>query len=92
MHTPEHKTEPVNDRVEHPMPQQGADIMPDSPLPDVPDAGDDSQAISPPTPPDISTDRLNADAAIAATTFDDEDDRTLYEQTLDAKEESEQQP
>lgn len=60
----------------------------DETLPDVPDAGDGSQPIVPPDPIDISTATLIADAALAAGTLNDDDDRTLYERTLDAREAS----
>lgn len=67
---------------------QGVDVTEDSPLPDIPDAGPDSQPIIPPEPMDISTSRLNIDAALVAGTFDDGQGRTLYEQAIDAYEES----
>lgn len=57
-------------------------------LPNVPDAGADSQPISPPEPVDISTAALNTHAALAAGTLNDDDDRSLYEKTLDAYEAS----
>lgn len=65
---------------------EGVDVTENSPLPDVPDAGDDSQPIVPPEPVDISTAMLTTDAALVANTFGDP--RTLYEQALDAYEES----
>ncbi len=68
--------------------ESGVDVTPTSPLPDVPDAGDDSQPLSPPEPVDISTAALNTHAALTAGTLNDGDDRTLYEQALDAYEES----
>jgi hypothetical protein len=52
-------------------------------LPDVPDAGDDSQPITPPQPVDISTATLTSDAGRVASYIGDGDDRTLYEQALD---------
>lgn len=67
---------------------QGVDVTEDSPLPDIPDAGPDSQPIVPPQPVDISTSRLNIDASLVAGTFDDGEGRTLYEQAIDAYEES----
>ena len=67
---------------------QGVDVTEDSPLPDIPDAGDESQPLVPPQPVDISTSRLNVDAALVAGTFDDGEGRTLYEQAIDAYEES----
>lgn len=71
-----------------PSDKNGADVSPLSPLPDVPDAGDDSQPLTPPEPVDISTAALNTHAALTAGTLNDGDDRTLYEQALDAYEES----
>ncbi len=68
--------------------QNAVDVTPLSPLPDVPDAGDDSQPLAPPEPVDISTAALNTHAALTAGTLNDGDDRTLYEQALDAYEES----
>ncbi|HEX6292674.1 MAG TPA: hypothetical protein VFZ66_26050 [Herpetosiphonaceae bacterium] len=67
---------------------QGVDVTEDSPLPDVPDAGADSLPLVPPEPVDISTDRLNIDAALVAGTLDEGEGRTLYEQAIDAYEES----
>jgi hypothetical protein len=67
---------------------QGVDVTEDSPLPDIPDAGPDSRPLLPPEPVDISTSRLNADAALVAGTFDEGGGRTLYEQALDAYQES----
>ena len=67
---------------------QGVDVTEDSPLPDIPDAGPDSQPIVPPEPVDISTRALNTGAALTAGTFDDGAGRTLYEQAIDAYEES----
>ena len=66
----------------------GVDVTPDSALPDIPDAGPDSQPMLPPEPIDISTARLNIDATLVATTLDDGDERTLYEQAIDAYEAS----
>jgi|GEM_PF-3507732 hypothetical protein len=63
-----------------------ADVGPDTPLPDVPDAGDDSQPLLPPEPVNISTSTLAVDGALVAGTLDDDDNRTLYEQALDAYE------
>lgn len=77
-----------NDSVSNSSATDGADVTSTSPLPDVPDAGPDSQPISPPEPVDISTAALNTHAALAAGTLNDADDRTLYEQTLDAYETS----
>ncbi|HEY0737892.1 MAG TPA: hypothetical protein VGD69_23435 [Herpetosiphonaceae bacterium] len=71
---------------------QGVDVTEDSPLPDIPDAGPDSQPIVPPQPVDISTSRLNVDASLVAGTFDDGEGRTLYEQAIDAYEESDGTP
>lgn len=71
---------------------QGVDVTEDSPLPDIPDAGPDSQPIIPPEPVDISTSRLNVDAALVAGTFDDGEGRTLYEQAIDAYQERDGRP
>jgi hypothetical protein len=73
-----------NDSVSNQPSINDADVTPTSALPDIPDAGPDSQPISPPEPVDISTAALNTHAALAAGTLNDGDDRTLYEQTLDA--------
>lgn len=62
----------------------GADVTDDSPLPDIPDAGDDSVPLVPPQPIDISTATLSTDGALVASTFGDP--RTLYEQAIDAYE------
>jgi hypothetical protein len=71
-----------------PFDEQGVDVTEDSPLPDIPDAGPDSRPLVPPEPVDISTSRLNADAALVAGTFDEDEGRTLYEQALEAYQES----
>lgn len=71
-----------NDSSLRPSDEQGVDVTENSPLPDIPDAGDDSQPIMPPEPVDISTATLNADGALVANTFGDR--RTLYEQAIDA--------
>lgn len=73
-----------NDSSLHQTDDPGVDVTADSPLPDVPDAGDDSQPIVPPEPIDISTATLASDAAQVAGTFGDP--RTLYEQALDVYE------
>ncbi len=92
MHTPDHVSQQdIEDIAAQPPPEQGANVNPDSPLPDVPDAGGDTEPIVSPTPPDISSDTLFGEGAVVASTLDDEDDRTLYEQTLDAQAESEQE-
>ncbi len=92
MHTPDRvPQQDTEDIVAQPSPEQGANVTPDSALPDVPDAGDDTQPVVPPTPPDISSDTLFGEGAVVASTLDDEDERTLYEQTLDAQAESEQE-
>lgn len=71
-----------NDRVGRG--DDGVDVNDTTPLPDVPDAGDDSQPITSPDPLDFSTATINADSALVAGTLDDGDPRTLYEQALDA--------
>lgn len=75
-----------NDPSLRPADEQGVDVTANSPLPDIPDAGDDSQPIVPPEPVDISTATLNADSALVANTFGDQ--RTLYEQAVEAYDES----
>jgi hypothetical protein len=67
---------------------EGVDVTADSPLPDIPDAGDGSQPITSPDPLDFSTATINTDSALVAGTLDDGDPRTLYEQALDAHEEA----
>lgn len=92
MHTPDRvPQQATEDIAAQPSPEQPADVNPDSPLPDVPDAGSNTEPLVPPTPPDISSDTLFGEGAVVASTLDDEDDRTLYEQTLDAQAESEQE-
>lgn len=71
---------------------EGVDVTADSPLPDIPDAGNDSQPISSPDPIDISTATLNADSVAVAGTFYDDDHRTLYEQAVDAEHADDSQP
>ncbi len=63
---------------------------PRSPLPEVPDAGDESEPLTAATPPNITNEMLTADGAITAGTLDEDDDRTLYEKTLEAQAEREQ--
>jgi hypothetical protein len=72
--------QPDDDQIQS---EQGADVTSTSPLPDIPDAGN-SAPIVPPEPVDISTRILSADAALAASTWNDPDTGTLYEETLDA--------
>jgi hypothetical protein len=92
MHTPDRVPQQDTEAmVAQPSPEQGANVTQDSPLPNVPDAGDHPQPVVPPTPPDISSGTLFGEGAVVASTLDDGDDRTLYEQTLDAQAESEQE-
>ncbi len=80
--------QPSDDQQIQSFADQGVDVTEDSPLPDIPDAGPESQPLVPPEPLDISTGTLNAGAALVAATFDEGEDRTLYEQALDAYQES----
>jgi hypothetical protein len=61
----------------------GVDLTPNDPLPDVPDAGDDSVPITSPDPVDFSTAGVTAAGAAGMSTFNDGDDRGLFERTVD---------
>jgi hypothetical protein len=65
----------------------GVDLGPNDPLPDVPDAGDDSTPITPPDPVDFSTAGITAAGSAGMSTFNDGDDQTLFERTVDVFEE-----
>lgn len=56
-------------------------------LPDIPDAGDDSLPITSPNPIDFSTAGITAAGSAGMSTFNDEDDRGLFERTVDVFEE-----
>ena len=88
MQTPDRSPQQEREQAAQPASEQWADT--DAPLPDVPDAGDDSEPLVPATPPNITNEMLTVDGAIAAGTLDDDDDRTLYERTLDAQAEHDQ--
>lgn len=60
----------------------------DGSLPDVPDAGDDSSPITSPNPIDFSTSGITAAGATGMGTFNDDNDRGLFERTVDAFEEA----
>ena len=66
----------------------GADVGPDDPLPDVPDAGDDSVPLTPPDPVDFSTKGITSAGAAGMSTFNDDDNRTFFERTVDVFEEA----
>ncbi|GAC1356018.1 MAG: hypothetical protein NVSMB42_14630 [Herpetosiphon sp.] len=66
----------------------GAELGPDDPLPDIPDAGPDSLPITSPDPIDFSTKGITAAGAIGMSTFNDGDDQSFYERTVDAFEQS----
>ncbi len=67
---------------------QGLDLQPGDPLPDVPDAGYDSVPITSPDPIDFSTKGIAAAGSIGMSTFNDGDDRTFFERTVEAFEEA----
>lgn len=77
------QTERMNDR---PM-NDGVDLGLDDPLPDVPDAGDNSVPITAPDPIDFSTKGITAAGSVGMSTFNDADDRTFFERTVTAFEE-----
>ncbi len=56
-------------------------------LPDVPDADPDSTPITSPNPIDFSTTGITAAGAAGMSTFNDGDDRGLFERTVDVFEE-----
>jgi hypothetical protein len=56
-------------------------------LPDVPDAGAGSVPITSPNPLDFSTAGITAAGAAGMSTFNDDDDRGLFERTVDVFEE-----
>jgi hypothetical protein len=67
---------------------EGVDLDVNDPLPDIPDAGDDSVPITSPDPIDFSTDGITAAGSIGMSTFNDDDDRTFFERTVEAFEEA----
>ncbi len=83
MQTPDRSPQQDAEQAVQPSSEQWVDA--DAPLPDVPDAGDDTAPLMPATPPNITNEMLTVDGAITAGTLDDDDDRTLYERTLDAQ-------
>lgn len=68
-------------------PNQGIDLDADDRLPDVPDAGDESVPITSPNPIDFSTKGISGAGAAGMSTFNDDDDRSLFERTATAFEE-----
>lgn len=56
-------------------------------LPDIPDAGDGSLPITSPNPIDFSTTGITAAGSAGMSTFNDDDDRGLFERTVDVFEE-----
>jgi len=68
-------------------PNQGIDFNADDPLPDVPSAGDESVPITSPNPIDFSTKGISGAGAAGMSTFNDDDDRSLFERTATAFEE-----
>jgi hypothetical protein len=67
---------------------EGVELGPDDPLPDVPEAGDDSVPITSPNPIDFSTDGLTYAGSVGMSTFNDGTDETLFERTVDAYEDA----
>ncbi len=67
---------------------QGVNFEADDPLPDVPDAGDDSTPVTSPDPIDFTTSGIVAAGAAGMSTFNDGDDRSLFERTVDVFEEA----
>ena len=65
-----------------------AEFVDDGSFPDVPDAGDDSMPITSPNPIDFSTSGITAAGAAGMGTFNDDNDRGLFERTVDAFEEA----
>ena len=74
----------MDDQIE----SQGADFDAGDPLPDVPDAGDNSVPITSPNPLDFTTKGIAGAGAAGMSTFNDDDDRSLFERTVDAFEEA----
>ena len=66
----------------------GIDFGPNDPLPDIPDAGDDSVPITSPNPIDFSTDGLTYAGSVGMSTFNDGTDDGLFERTVDAYEDA----
>ncbi len=64
------------------------EFVDDGSLPDVPDAGDDSTPITSPNPIDFSTSGITAAGAAGMSTFNDDNDRSLFERTVDVFEEA----
>ncbi len=66
---------------------QGIDFGPGDPLPDIPDAGDDSIPITSPDPIDFSTKGITGAGSVGMSTFNDGNDKSFFERTVDAFEE-----
>ena len=66
---------------------QGIEYDASDPLPDVPDAGENSAPITSPNPIDFSTKGISGAGAAGMSTFNDDDDRSLFERTVTAFEE-----
>ncbi len=67
---------------------EGIDFGPNDPLPDIPDAGDDSVPITSPNPIDFSSDGLTYAGSVGMSTFNDGTDESLFERTVDAYEDA----
>ena len=72
-----------NDRLTN----EGVDLTADDPLPNVPDAGDSSVPITSPNPIDFSTKGIAAAGSAGMSTFNDGDDQSLFERSVDVFEE-----
>ncbi len=66
----------------------GVDFGPGDPLPDIPDAGDESTPVTSPNPIDFTTEGITAAGSAGMSTFNDDDDRGLFERTVDVFEEA----
>ncbi len=67
---------------------EGIDFGPNDPLPDIPDAGDDSVPITSPNPIDFSSDGLTYAGSVGMSTFNDGTNESLFERTVDAYEDA----
>ena len=76
------------ERTDDQIADSGVDLDADDPLPDIPDAGDDSVPITSSNPLDFSTAGIAGAGAAGMSTFNDDDDRTLFERTADVFEEA----
>lgn len=66
----------------------GMSLGHDDPLPDIPDAGDNSQPITSPYPIDFSTRGIAGAGSAGMSTLNDGDDQSFFGRTVDAFEEA----